>query len=200
MNFIKIIIVFIISLNCLNCNDNKREDRVSIENDQIDSIIKSIVNINTGKFPPADNSVTTFTINYQNYIKKYRKGAIIFKGFLEDIEESNDTTFAYFKCYTSDHILDDGTISFKLSISPHHLVELLKKDMSSSITISLQRWNKPDFYVLANIDDFKSIQTSFLEGYIDENKNISVESNLIRHSVGFGKLLKLYRPSDYNRQ
>lgn len=147
---------------------------------------------NATLFPPAIIDENSTTYDFQNFISS-TSNAIIFRGYIDDIESQNNEIVAEFTCkIADDYTSRDKVLNFSLTVPPVHLEALrsFAKSRNKGISDTFKFLREPDCYVVAKILKItKPTGTNFTGSVSSEGASARATSQITR--VLSGNLVNL---------
>jgi hypothetical protein len=130
--------------------ERKQQLKILQEMEQ-NMISKIAIRHNALYFPPESVNSTAFSYEIQSFFKDHAQETFIFKGYLEDIEQSDDDLFITYLCPLVGSIMTGKNVYFKLRASLDYINQLQKEHKRHGL-LSMKIFNTPDYYVVAKIE------------------------------------------------
>ena len=139
-------------------------------------------------FPPKTLGVDSFIYEFQEFFKIHSKKPILFKGYLEDIEQTKNGIIVEFIDPLGSFYLNKKAIHFILTISESSVKPFLKLKRNEMAYSPLMRnLYGPDFIVIAKIENIMSSHK-----YVPEttnNENDIENTGLVRTFISTGQFV-----------
>ncbi|MBV5305541.1 MAG: hypothetical protein J0652_02485 [Desulfobulbaceae bacterium] len=161
-------------------NDEEKEKTV------INQVVKKY---NAIYFRPEDIGIDAFTVEYQEFFKAHSQDPILFQGYLEDIEETQNGTFVEFLCLHGEmYPVDKKAIRFRLKISDSYLKILLNRKQTNPDLDAFRYMSAPEYYVVAKIENTASSHLYQFEAETND-KEVRIQSGVSRNLIATGQLI-----------
>ena len=132
------------------------------EKREIDQITKKH---NAVYFPPEDLDAAAFTYELQKFFNKHSDKPIVFKGYLEDIEEEGSDIIVEFICPLGEnYFLHHTAIRFRLTVSESRVKQFLEVKREDPLLHSLRYFYGPDYFVVARINNLTRSRRNEFDG------------------------------------
>lgn len=172
IGFVLLIVIISITLFTIGCGPSyderlakKKEERKELIRKKKEKlVIGQLVNKhNVVNFPPKNLGTASFTYEIQEFFNTHSRKSFVFKGYLEDIEQTEKGNIIEFLCpLGEDYFIYKKGIRFRLSISDDSIKQFLKgkreEDPFSRYIFD------PDYYVLATIENIESSRIYSFDG------------------------------------
>lgn len=199
---LRLIAIACIAFTLMCCGPSAEERHAKYEQEQSDlarkmqekekRAIEQITNkYNAVYFQPKDLGSYPYTYEIQMFFKKYKNMPILFKGYLEDIEETERGPVVEFLCPMGEFYMyssDKKGIRFRLAISENDLKQFLKGKRPETWMISQRYWFEPDYFVVAKIDKIKGFRMYWFDGTAHEEE-VEIDSNLSVNVLSTGMFI-----------
>jgi hypothetical protein len=168
--------------------DKKKMIRNDEEKEKI-AINQVIKKYNAIYFRPKDIGIDAFTVEYQEFFKAHSQDPVLFQGYLEDIEETQNGTFVEFLCPLGEmYPVDKKAIRFRLKISDSYLKILLNRKQKKPNLEALHYMFAPEYYVVAKIENIASSRFYQFEA-VNNEKEVGIQSGVSRNFIATGQLI-----------
>ena len=120
-----------------------------------------------------------FTLEIQRFFSDNTDKNIVFKGYLEDIEQTLNGLVISFRCpLTSDPFLDPTALEFRLKTNEPHVNKVLSNYDPDNISRMIHLYSDPDYYVVAKVRDIRKTRMYSFSGasYTEEDVDIEIET------------------------
>ncbi|MFQ5962885.1 MAG: hypothetical protein ACE5KZ_01210 [Candidatus Scalinduaceae bacterium] len=131
---------------------SQKEERLKI--DELKSKYSAVY------FLPQNLGVSSFTYEIQKFMEAHSKNPILFKGYLEDIEKTENDIVVEFLC----PYVNKTTIRFRLTASEDNVKQFLGAKREGFMFRSFRYFSEPDYFVVAKIDELNRSRTYELYG------------------------------------
>ena len=140
-------------------------------------------------FPPKNLSATAFTYTYQKNFKAHSRDPIVFKGYLEDIEQTENGIIVEFLCpLEENYFINKKALRFRLTISENSVDQFLKGKRKDPMLHLLRYLYGPDYYVVAKIEHVRSYRMYEFDGTAN-GEEVEIESDVSKNIVSTGKFI-----------
>ncbi|MFH1675368.1 MAG: hypothetical protein ABIF87_18350 [Pseudomonadota bacterium] len=144
---------------------------------------------NAIRFPPKDIDATAFTYSYQRYFKVHSQDPVVFKGYLEDIEQTKNGIIVEFLCPLGEnYFINKNAVRFRLTISEDSVDQFLNVKREDPMLHSLRYLYGPDYYVVAKIEHVRSYRMYEFDGNAN-GEEVEIESDVSKKIVSTGKFI-----------
>ncbi len=144
---------------------------------------------NAIRFPPKDIDATSFTYTYQRFFKLHSQNPIVFKGYLEDIAQTENGIIVGFLCSLGEnYFVNKKALRFRLKISEDSVDQFLKVKREDTMLHSLRYLFGPDYYVVAKIEHVRSYRMYEFDGNAN-GEEVEIESDVSKNIVSTGKFI-----------
>jgi len=107
-------------------------------------------------FPPKNLQTTAYTYELQKFFENYADRAILFKGYLQDIERTDRGIVVEFICPLGENFfIDKIAVRFKLAVSDVQVKQFVEGRREKLVLRSLRYFYGPDYFVAARISDLR---------------------------------------------
>ncbi|MBL7068013.1 MAG: hypothetical protein ISS29_09220 [Candidatus Marinimicrobia bacterium] len=129
----------------------KKEAKVKILSDQISEKYNAIC------FPPEGLGAAAFTYELQKFLSADVERAVLFKGYLEDVEKTEHGIVIEFICplLGEEFYLSETVIRFRLTTAEEKVKQFLAVKGEDPIFRLLRYFSVPDYFVVAKIAELK---------------------------------------------
>jgi len=144
---------------------------------------------NAIRFPPKDIDATAFTYTYQRFIKLHSQNPVVFKGYLEDIAQTENGIIVEFLCPLGEnYFINKKALRFRLNISEASVDQFLKVKREDPMLHSLRYLYGPDYYVVAEIEHVRGYRMYEFDGNAN-GEEVEIESDVSKNIVSTGKFI-----------
>ncbi len=144
---------------------------------------------NAIRFPPKNIDATAFTYKYQRFFKLHSKNPVVFKGYLEDIAQTENGIIVEFLCPLEKYyFINKNALRFRLNISEDSVGQFLKVKRKNPMLHSLRYLHRPDYYVVAKVEDVRSYRMYEFDGKAN-GEEVEIESDVSKNMVSTGKFI-----------
>lgn len=162
-----LVILFCLALPATSCGPSWDERQAKKEAERKEVILKEEAKLkrisdqvsekhNSIYFPPKNLQTTAFTYELQKFFENYPDRAILFKGYLEDIERTDRGIVVEFVCPLGENFFINKTaVRFKLAISDAQVKQLFEGKREELVLHSLRYYYEPDYFVVAKIAELR---------------------------------------------
>ena len=129
-------------------------------------------------FPPKDTRMI-FTLELQRFFSDNDDKNIVFKGYLEDIEQTLNGLVISFRCpLNSEPFLDPTALEIRLKTNEPHVNKVLSNYDPEKISRLIRLYSDPDYYVVAKVRDIRKTRMYSFSGasYTEEDVDIEIET------------------------
>ena len=141
-------------------------------------------------FPPQEIKATSFTYEIQKFFEVHTDDTIVFKGYLEDVEASENNVVVEFLCPIGEfYFLNKTAIRFRLTVPENNVDEFLEVKRSDPILYSLRYFDQPDHFVIANIMNLQKVHKYEFDGSAN-GEEVEIEAEVSRGLVATGQLIR----------
>jgi len=191
----------------IGCGPSKQEaKRKEVEKQQQDKDKREIMEIakkyNATYFPPENLGTSRYTYQIQAFFNININQPILFKGYLEDIEESDGGLYIEFFCPLGEsYFIDKKAVRFRLAISEKSVQQffggkrqepeagswdyILRRKSSSSFSYL---FFEPDYFVLAKIDKISSSRIYSFSGTA-HGEEVEIEPDVTKNLIATGTFI-----------
>lgn len=144
---------------------------------------------NAIRFPPKDIDATAFTYTYQRFFKLHSQNPVVFKGYLEDIAQTENGIIVEFLCPLGEnYFINKKALRFRLNISEASVDQFLKVKREDPMLHSLRYLYGPDYYVVAEIEHVRGYRMYEFDGNAN-GEEVEIESDVSKNIVSTGKFI-----------
>ena len=141
-------------------------------------------------FPPQEIKATSFTYEIQKFFKAHAEDTIVFKGYLEDIEASENNIIVELVCPIGEfYFFTKMAIRFRLTVLKNNVGEFLEAKRSDPMLPSLRYFDEPDYFVIAKIMNIQRVRKYEFDGSAN-GEEVEIEAKVSRGLVATGQLIK----------
>ena len=168
-------------------NEVERKELVRKNEEKEKSVMSQLVNKhNAVYFPPESLGPTAFTYEFQEFFKIHSQRAFVFKGYLEDIEQTENGIIVEFLCPLGEnYFVDKKAIRFRLTISEDSVKQFFRREQEDPLRHSLRYLFSPDYYVVARVKNVKSYRIYRFDG-TDNGEEVEIDSDISRSFISSG--------------
>ena len=165
IGLILLTVVISIILFTTGCGPSSKERQTKKEKERKELILKRkekekrvisqlATKHNAVYFPPENLDATAFTYELQKFFITHSQKLFIFKGYLEDIEQTKNGIIAEFLCPLGEYYyMTPKTIRFRLTISENSVKQLIKGEREDPMFHSLRYVYGPYYYVVVKVEN-----------------------------------------------
>lgn len=199
-NLILCTILLIVSLSVICCGPSyeerkereeaQRQESIKLATEKEQAEISEIQNkFGAVYFPPPELNGFSYSIEIQKFFSDNENKPILFKGYLEDIEELNGVTYVTFFSPISDSYKARNLgIKAKLSIDKMKILPFLKIDSRKRVS-SLYRFGSPDYYIIARIKECK-ISILYKTNPYNNDEEVEIDFAVERNHLVTGEFIE----------
>lgn len=141
-------------------------------------------------FPPQEIKATSFTYKIQKFFEIHADNTIVFKGYLEDLEASENNVIVEFVCPIGEfYSLTNMAIRFRLTVPENNVGEFLKAKRSDLMLPSLLYFDEPDYFVISKIMNIQRVRKYEFDGSAN-GEEVEIEAEVSRGLVATGRIIK----------
>lgn len=141
-------------------------------------------------FPPQEITATSFTYEIQKFFDVHADHTIVFKGYLGDVEASENNVLVEFVCLIGEfYFFNKVAVRFRLTYPENNVGEFLKAKRSDPMVPSLRYFYEPDYFVIAKIMNIKRVRKYEFNGSANVEE-IAIEAEVSRDLISTGQLIK----------
>ena len=116
-------------------------------------------------FPPEEFKNYLYTYELQKYFANQSNEHVAFKGYLEDLEQTDNNIFIEFSCVISNEFfINPAVIAFRLQITEKQAANFLNKERADSLDRLLGFFRDPDYIVVAKVKNISKIRKYEISG------------------------------------
>jgi len=169
----------------------KKEAKVKILSDQISEKHNAI------SFPPDGLGAAAFTYELQRFLSADAERAVLFKGYLEDVEKAERGIVVEFLCPLGEEFYVNKTaIRFRLTTAEEKAKQFLAVKREDPMFHSLRYFSEPDYLVVAKIAGLKRSRRYELGGSASGDE-VEIDVEIPPSFVSNGELVEAIRiPND----
>ena len=188
------ILIILFLLTIIGCSDSQSNNQIMDKEHenyiQIEEIKNQLIQkYNAKYFPPDSIDANSFTYNIQNFFQYESQKLFAFEGFLEDIEQVNDSIIIEFLCpIGKNSVIDIEFIKFRLSITKDQIQQFHSKTADEYTLNFLKYLDTPDYLIIASIDDVRKSHFYTFNGY-DVGEEIKIDVDKSKRIVSIGKFI-----------
>ena len=192
-----IFIIFLILLTIIGCDKfsfNKQQEENNKEELALEAKEKELINQTSQKFnavyfPSDDFNSNCFTYEIQDFFLNRSDSIFIFKGFLEDIVQTDNGKIIEFHCPLSEiNFFEQNYIRFRLSIADN-LINQFSSNKEDDLMFQFFRLlNGPDYLIIATIKEIISSRIYRFEGF-PEGEEVKIEMSKTKGIISTGKFI-----------
>jgi hypothetical protein len=146
-------------------------------------------------FPEKGVAGQVFTYELQRFFQMYMGQVILFKGYIEDVEETAHGFLVEFACPLGRDVLDDKSIvSFHLKADRKQAEVLLHKPRSSFFYRKIRFFGKPDYFVVSKINHISRVCRYEFRGAARGEEEIELSVETPPRFVALGELIEAISP------
>lgn len=140
-------------------------------------------------FPPKNLGATAFTYEFQEFFKSHSQEPLVFKGYLEDVEQTEKGIIVEFLSpLGEDFLVNKKAVRFRLTI-PESFVDQFLKGKREDSDLHLFRYiYGPDYYVVAKIENMRSSCIYEFDGTAN-GEEVEIESDVSKNFVSTGQFI-----------
>jgi hypothetical protein len=178
-----VMISFLLIFTVVSCGPTDEEilqENEDIHEAKISQMLREIT-IAYGQsvvFPPKDTPMI-FTLELQRFFSDNDDKNIVFKGYLEDIEQTLNGLVISFRCpLSSEPFLDPTALEIRLKSNEPHVNKVLSNYDPDKISRLIRLYSDPDYYVVAKVRDIRKTRMYSFSGasYTEEDVDIEIET------------------------
>jgi len=140
-------------------------------------------------FPPKNLGSTAFTYKFQEFFKAHSQEPVVFKGYLEDVEQTKNGIIIEFLCPLGEnYFINKKALRFRLTISESSVDQFLKEKREDPILHSLRYIYGPDYYVVAKIQHIRSYRMYEFDGTAN-GEEVEIEPAVSPNIVSTGAFI-----------
>lgn len=140
-------------------------------------------------FPPKNFVATAFTYELQEFLKAHSQKSLVFKGYLEDIEQTKHGIIVKFLCpLGEDYFISKKAIRFRLTISEDSVKQFLEGKREEPMLYSLRYIYGPDYYVVAKVEDIESSSMYRFHGTAN-GEEVEIDSDISKSFISTGQFI-----------
>jgi hypothetical protein len=148
-------------------------------------------------FPGKDVSGQVFTYELQRFFKMYMGRVILFQGYIEDVEETEQGFLVEFACPLGRDVLDDKSIvAFHLKADRNQAEALLHKPRSSFFYRRIRFFSRPDYFVVAKINHISRVRRYEFRGAARGEEEVELSVETPPRFVALGELIEAISPPE----
>ncbi len=149
-------------------------------------------------FPPENIGKNSFTFEIQRFFLTHAKVPIFFKGYLEDIEKTEDGIIIEFlsplvpSSIGGDYFSSEAAVRFRLIIQENKVEQFLKGKRGNSMLRSVfrsLRINVPNYFVVAQIENIRKIRKYQVDGS-SRGEEVEIETETTKDIVSTGHFIE----------
>ena len=158
-------------------------------------------------FPPEGLGSAAFTYELQRFLTSVAERPVIFKGYLEDIENTDRGIIVEFLCPLGEHLFaDKATIRFRLTADEANIKQFLDVTREDPMFYSIRYFDEPDYLVVAKIAELKrtrryeffgTVKRDEVEIDVEEPPDLEIEIEIPPSNESTGKLIDAVRISSH---
>ncbi|MFH1674999.1 MAG: hypothetical protein ABIF87_16465 [Pseudomonadota bacterium] len=203
-----LVILFSLVFSATSCGPSWEERQAKKESERKELIRKEEAKLkrisdqvsekhNSIYFPPKNLQTTAFTYELQKFFENYAERAILFKGYLEDIERTNRGIVVEFLCPLGENFFINKTaVRFKLAVSDAQVKHFFEGKREEIMLHSLRYFYGPDYFVVAKIADLKRTRR-YEFGGSTHGEEVEINVEIPSSFVSTGVLIEAVRiPKD----
>jgi len=152
---------------------------------------------NAISFPPDGLGAAAFTYELQRVLFADAERAVLFKGYLEDVEKTERGTVVEFLCPLGEDIyLNETGIRFRLTADEDKIKQFLAVTREDPMFHLLRYFNKPDYLVVAKMAGLKRSRRYEFNGSANGDE-VEINVRISPSFVSTGELVEAIRiPND----
>jgi len=194
------LLTVVISITCFNTgcgpsyenrqskNEEERKELIPKNQENEKRIIGQIVNKNNAVyFPPENLGDTAFTYDFQEFFKTHSQKSFVFKGYLEDIEQTENGIIVEFFCPIGRfHFITEKGIRFRLTISEDSVKQFLKRERKNPMVLGSRSYiDGPDYYVVAKVKKIERSRIYMFDGTAN-GEEVEIDSYISKNYLSIG--------------
>lgn len=161
----------------------KKEAKVKILSDQISEKHNPI------SFPPESLGAAAFTYELQRFLSADAERAVLFKGYLEDVEETERGIVVEFLCPLGETFFDETAIRFRLTAAEEKVKQFLAVKREDPKFRSLRWLSEPDYFVVAKIAGLKRSRRYEFGGFANGDE-VEIDVEIPPSFISTGRLIE----------
>lgn len=177
--------------------EKQRKDELQKQQQQERTFIEDISRkYDAMLFPPADVKDNLFTYELQRILKGNTGRPILFRGYLEDIEEVGNGVIVEFSSSINGGIGDitgSSIVLFRLEASPAQTEVLIGETRTDPLMRQLRFLLEPDYLVVAKIQNMARARRYEFRGYSYGEEDVEIEVETPPTFVSAGELIDIIR-------
>jgi hypothetical protein len=168
----------------------KKDARVEIVSAQMSEKHNALI------FPPDDLPPSAFTYELQRFFSVNEGKTVLFKGYLEDIEQTGRDVDVEFLCPLAENLYLDGTaIRFRLAVADENVKPFLAAKRGKPEFRSLRYLHKPNWIIVAKIVELKRSRRYEYHGHA-RGDEVEIDIETPPSFVSIGILIDARQMSD----
>lgn len=141
-------------------------------------------------FPPQNIVATSFTYEIQKFFEEHSDDTIVFQGYLEDIEATENNTFVEILCPIGEnYFLTKMAIRFRLTVPESKVGQFLEAEITDPMLRSLRFIYGPDYFITSRIIKIQRVRKYEFDGTANGDE-VEIETEVSRGIVAIGKLIE----------
>ena len=176
---ISLLLIFT-AISCGQTDEELEQENEDIHEAKLSQMLREIT-IAYGQsvfFPPMDTPMV-FTLELQRFFSDNNDKNIVFRGYLEDIEQTLNGLVISFRCpLSSEPFLDPTALEIRLKTNEPHVNKVLSNYDPDKINRLIRLYSDPDYYVVAKVRDIRKTRMYSFSGasYTEEDVDIEIET------------------------
>lgn len=148
-------------------------------------------------FPPEEFKDYLYTYELQKYFTNQPNEYVAFKGYLEDLEQTDNNIFIEFSCVIStEFIIDLVVIAFRLQITEKQAANFLNKERSDFLDRRLGFLRAPDYLVIAKVKNISKIRKYEISGSPIGEQEVEIDIETPPKFIATGVLIDVVEIGD----
>jgi hypothetical protein len=193
---VRLIISIIFLLSIVGCEKkslDKQKDsdleELTSEAKEIELINQTSLKYNAVYFPSDQFNSNCFTYEIQDFFLNQPDSTFVFKGFLEDIIQTDEGKIVEFLCPLGEiDFVEQKYIRFRLSVADHFL-ERFSQNKEDDFMLQIMRLlDGPDYLIIATIKEINSSRIYRFEGFPD-GEEVEIEMSKSKGLISNGHFI-----------
>lgn len=184
--------------------ENKRKKELQNQQQQERTFIDEISRkYDAMLFPPTDTKDNQFTYELQRILKETASNPILFRGYLEDIEEVGNDVIVEFSSSITGGIADltgSSIVLFRLKASLAQTEVLIGDMRPDPLMKELRFLGEPDYLVVAKIQSITRARRYEFRGYSYGEEDVEIDVETPPRFVSAGELIDIIRFPKHDEQ
>jgi hypothetical protein len=170
----------------------KKEAKLKMISDQVSEKHNAIY------FPPKNLQTNPYTYELQKFFENYADRNILFKGYLEDIEKTEQGIVIEFLCPLGEEFyINKAALRFRLTATEENIKQFLEVKRDDSLFLSLRYFSDPDYFVVAKIAKLMRTRRYEFGSSGKEGEEVEINVEIPSSFVSTGVLIEAVRiPKD----